>query len=235
MRPLIGVTCDYDWDSGKSQLHSGYYEGIFQAGGLPFLIPVLEPFCAADVISRLNGLVLTGGQDVDSYLFGEEPHPKVGKINPYRDELEITLCKEAVAHNIPVLGICRGAQIMNIAMGGTIYQDIETQVNDSELICHDQQAPKWFGIHEVEMRDESNLCEIFGAKVIRTNSFHHQAIRQVGESLFAVAHTRDGIIEAIESKAHSFYIGVQWHPERMLDKDTNTLKLFEAFVKAAEV
>ena len=235
MRPIIGITCDYDWEVGRSQLYSGYYEGISQAGGLPFLIPALESSYASDIISRLNGLVLTGGQDVDSYLFGEEPHPKVGRMNPYRDELEIALCKEAVIHNIPVLGICRGAQIMNVAMGGTIYQDIESQVEDAKLICHDQQAPKWFGIHEVEIGDGSSLREIFGAKVIRTNSFHHQAIRRPGEMLIAVGHTRDGIVEAIETKDHSFYIGVQWHPERMLNKDINALKLFQAFIRAAEV
>ena len=233
MRPVIGITCDYDWETGDSRLRPGYFEGIYRSGGLPFLIPALDSAAAGPITARLDGLLLTGGQDPDPCWFGEEPHPAIGNVNPCRDKLELALAQEANAGGIPVLGICRGIQMMNIAMGGDIYQDIYTQAEDGEsLLCHQQPAPKWYGFHEVRISEESALRRILEAGLIRVNSFHHQAVRRPGRSLHAVAHTSDGIIEAIESEDHPFFIGVQWHPERMLG-DKVMIRLFEAFVKAA--
>jgi putative glutamine amidotransferase len=234
MRPVIGVTCDYDWETGNSQLRPGYFEGVYRSGGLPFLIPVLESSGAADVIVRLDGLLLTGGQDIDPRFFHEEPHPAIGWVNPCRDELEIALCREAEERGIPVFGICRGVQLMNVAMGGDLYQDIRTGTETGGVLCHDQPAPKWYGFHEVRIQEGSKLREILGTGLIRANSFHHQAVRRPGRSLYATAHTSDGIIEAIESDAHPFFIGVQWHPERMLENRT-MIKLFEALVRNAAV
>lgn len=232
MKPVIGITCDFDWETGNSQLRPGYFEGVYRSGGLPFLIPALEPSSAAQVVSRLDGLLLTGGQDIDPHFFGEDPHPAIGRVNPYRDELEITLCREAAQRKIPVFGICRGVQLMNVATGGDLYQDLNTQVGSESLMCHDQPAPKWYGFHEVRIKNGTLLKDILGTERARTNSFHHQAVRILGSSLSASAHTSDGIIEAIESINHPFYVGVQWHPERMLD-DKVMFKLFQAFVKAA--
>jgi putative glutamine amidotransferase len=232
MRPVIGITCDFDWETGNSLLRPGYFEGVCRSGGLPFLIPALEPLSAASIVSRLDGLLLSGGQDIDPHFFGEEPHPAIGRINPCRDELEIALCLEAVRHKIPVFGICRGMQLMNAAMGGDLYQDLSAQASSDKLICHDQPAPKWYGFHEVQIEDGSRLKDILGTGHARANSFHHQAVRSLGRSLRASAHTGDGIIEAIESEDHPFFIGVQWHPERMLE-DKVMFRLFEAFVNAA--
>jgi putative glutamine amidotransferase len=232
VKPVIGITCDFDWETGSSQLRPGYFEGVYRSGGLPFLIPALEPSGAADIVSRLGGLLLTGGQDVDPRFFGEEPHTAIGRVNPCRDEWEIALCREAAERQIPVFGICRGAQLMNIAMGGDIYQDLKSQANNANLICHDQPAPKWYGFHEVQIEDGTLLKSILGMGQVRANSFHHQAVRRPGTSLRTTAHTSDGIIEAVESECHPFFLGVQWHPERMLE-DKIMFRLFEAFVKAA--
>jgi len=235
VRPVIGITCDYDWETGDSRLRPGYFEGIYRSGGLPFLIPALDPAAAGPVMARLDGLLLTGGQDPDPRWFGEEPHPAIGNVNPCRDRLELALAREADAGDIPVFGICRGIQMMNIAMGGDIWQDIYTQAEDGKpLLCHQQPAPKWYGFHEVRIFEESALRRILGTGQVRVNSFHHQAVRHPGKGLHAVAHTSDGIIEAIESEIHPFFIGVQWHPERMLE-DPVMIRLFEAFVKAAAV
>jgi putative glutamine amidotransferase len=233
MRPVIGITCDYDWENSRVQLHSSYYEGVFRSGGQPFLIPCLEEFFSSDILDRLDGLLLTGGQDCDSYLFGEEPHPQVGNINPLRDSLEIELCREAAARDMPVLGICRGIQVINIAMGGDIYQDLPTQWEGKPLVCHNQRGPRWFGVHEVHLKGESLLRKVMGVDKIRTNSFHHQAVRRLAEGFKAVGHTVDGVIEAMESSSHSFLIGVQWHPERMWERDPRMLQLFCALTDVA--
>jgi putative glutamine amidotransferase len=232
MRPVIGITCDFDWETGNSQLRPGYFEGVYRSGGLPFLIPVIEPSAASQVISKLDGLLLTGGSDVDPYFFNMEPHPALGRVNPYRDELELTLCREARQKGLPVFGICRGVQLMNVAMGGDLYQDIAAEMESDTIICHDQQAPKWYGSHEVTIKEGTRLQKILGTEKVRANSFHHQAIRQLGRSLYPSAYASDGTIEAVECDDNSFFLGVQWHPERMLE-DKIMIKLFEAFVKEA--
>lgn len=236
MRPIIGITCDYDWEARNFLLPSGYVEGVCQAGGFPLLIPPTSANATEKgisvIISQIQGLLLTGGQDVHPRYFGEEPHAAIGRVNPPRDDLELPICQAAVEVNMPVLGICRGAQLMNIALGGDVYQDLSTQYKDGELICHDQSAPKWAPFHHVSIKEESRLHQILGTHQIDTNSFHHQAVRTLASSMEAVAWAADGVIEATESKSHTFLIGVQWHPERMLE-DPHMIRLFEAFVEAA--
>lgn len=240
MRPIIGITCDFDWERGIYQLKPGYVEGVYRSGGVPLLIPPLPCSRAWDAISdpvdeligRIHGLLLSGGQDVHSSYFGEQPHAAIGQVNPLRDEMELSLCRHAVQAGLPVFGICRGAQLLNIALGGDIYQDLHSQAGEKGLICHDQPAPKWFGFHDVTIIEGSRLHQILGTSKLPTNSFHHQAIRRPAPKLKSVAATADGVIEAVESDSHPFLIGVQWHPECMLD-DLYMLKLFEAFVQAA--
>lgn len=234
-RPVIGITCDYDWKNERNILNSGYVEGVYKAGGLPMLIPFVNPTTtiAKDIISNIDALLLTGGQDLDSYYFGEAPHPKIGNINPYRDELEFALVKEAVYKDIPILGICRGCQLMNVFMGGDLYQDITSQVSNRSLICHDQNAPRWFAIHEVFIKEDTMLKSILVSDSIRTNSFHHQAVRQLGSGLVVNSFTDDGVIEGFESTNLKFFMGIQWHPECMLNEYPITLELFEGFVNAA--
>ncbi|HHY82198.1 MAG TPA: gamma-glutamyl-gamma-aminobutyrate hydrolase family protein [Clostridiales bacterium] len=233
MKPVIGITCDYDWEKETIQLKPGYVQGVCRAGGLPYLIPPVSGYNASDIIGKLDGLLLTGGQDVDPRFFGEQPHPAIGRINPYRDELELSLCREAAESGLPIFGICRGIQLINIAMGGDIFQDLGMAKGERELICHSQNAPKWHGVHEVKIKEGTKLHKILGTDLLYANSFHHQSVRRPAWPLEAVAHTQDGIIEAVESGQHMFFIGVQWHPECMLE-DRYMQKLFDAFVSAAK-
>src|SRR5690554_5148223 len=132
MKPIIGITCDYDWEKGSFQLKPGYVEGIYRCGGQPFLIPPWYGVAASNdtshIIKQLDGLLLSGGQDVHPRFFNEAPHAAIGRVNPYRDEMELALCRQAVQAGIPVFGICRGMQLLNIALGGDIYQDLQAQL-----------------------------------------------------------------------------------------------------------
>ncbi|HHU48810.1 MAG: gamma-glutamyl-gamma-aminobutyrate hydrolase family protein [Caldicoprobacterales bacterium] len=239
MKPVIGITCDYDWEKHTFQLKSGYVEGIYRCGGMPFLIPPLFSDEASNgsnivtgIIHRIHGLLLSGGQDVHPRYFQEQPHISIGRVNPFRDQTELSLCRQAVKIGIPVFGICRGIQLMNIALGGDIYQDLMAQAGDKGLICHDQPAPKWFGFHNVHIKEGSRLHHILGTTKLSTNTFHHQAVRRPAPQLEIAATAPDGVIEAVECSSHPFLIGVQWHPECMLE-DPYMIKLFQAFVEAA--
>jgi len=231
--PIIGVTCDYDVEKQTSQLHRGYYDAIVEAGGVPVLIPNMHQEKALQILTFLDGLLLTGGNDVDPSFFGEAPIPKLGFVNPFRDSLEISLCRQAMRQDIPVLGICRGIQLMNIAMGGTIYQDLESQWTSGQLYKHRQQAPDWYGSHEVELDKGSKLRQMLGVEKLFTNSFHHQAIKKLAACFKITAWCGDGVVEGIESLCHSFAVGVQWHPEKMWQRDEKMLGLFKGLVNAA--
>lgn len=233
-RPIIGITCDYDIEKGVSQLYRGYYNAVLRAGGLPFLIANMGEDNISEILDPLDGILFTGGQDVEPEYFGENPHQNLGSVNPYRDQLEIPLCRKALGEDMPILGICRGVQLMNVAMGGTIYQDLESQWERGELQKHNQLAPDWYGSHEVELVKGSKLADVLGVERIRTNSFHHQAIKEPAQCFKIGAFCGDGVIEGIESRHHSFAIGVQWHPERMWEKDERMLSLFKGLINAAK-
>ncbi|HHZ12336.1 MAG TPA: gamma-glutamyl-gamma-aminobutyrate hydrolase family protein [Clostridiales bacterium] len=232
-KPLIGVTCDYDVQKQTSQIFDGYYRAILRSGGLPYLIPRIDEGTIPEIIDLLGGIVFTGGGDVDPAYFGEAPNPRLGSINPYRDRLEIPLCREVMDRDIPVLGICRGMQLMNIAMGGEIYQDLDSQWDKGFLQKHSQLAPDWYGSHVVELAKGSRLAELLRNERIRTNSFHHQAVREPADCFRVTARCDDGVVEGIESPSHTFAVGVQWHPERMWEKDERMLGLFNGLVDAA--
>lgn len=231
--PIIGITCDYDVAKQASQLHRGYYDAIVEAGGLPVLLPNMHEEKALELLNSLDGLLLSGGNDVEPGFFGEAPIPKLGFINPFRDSLEISLCRQAMKQDMPVLGICRGIQLMNIAMGGTIYQDLESQWTSGKLYKHSQQAPDWYGSHEVELEKDSKLIQLLGVEKLRTNSFHHQAIKKLAPCFKATAWCGDGVVEGIESPSHTFAVGVQWHPEKMWQRDEKMLGLFKGLVSAS--
>ncbi|HPT78682.1 MAG TPA: gamma-glutamyl-gamma-aminobutyrate hydrolase family protein [Candidatus Atribacteria bacterium] len=232
MKPVIGVTCDFDLHEHRSQVFSGYYESIIHAGGIPLLIPCSEGLSAEELFDKFDGLLLTGGQDIDPYLYGEEPHPDIGSVYTARDRLEIDLCRKAAEADMPVLGICKGLQVMNVAMGGTLIQDIRSALGEKAL-CHSQKAPGFLSIHDIHISRGSKLGSIFNSETLRVNSFHHQAIKDTGGPLVITARAGDGIAEAAESSVHRFFVGVQWHPERMISKAPEMLKLFEALVREA--
>lgn len=232
-KPLIGITPSYDYNENRVRISDFYHRGVEAAGGLPVILPVPSSLNTLEsIISKLDGILFSGGTDIDPKHFGENTLPQNGEVNPYRDETELFLAKLAFQRNLPALGICRGVQIMNIALGGTIYQDIQTQYQ-GEHIKHSQSAPSWYPCHKVIIKKESKLFNILDQGEIEVNSFHHQALKQIAKDFQVSATSPDGITEAIESPFHQFYIGVQWHPELMWEKSSHMLKLFEAFVSSA--
>jgi len=232
MQPLIGISCSYDEDLGRFYLPGGYIESVIKAGGVPVILPgagsikTVSPYFAV-----IKGLILAGGGDVDPTHFNEEPLPGLGEITPERDRFEMMLVKNALRVNLPILGICRGIQVLNVACGGTLVQHIPLGIK--RPLKHSQSAPRWYPTHKVLIEKSSSLGEIFKKNSIRVNSFHHQAVRDPGPGLSISAVSNDGIIEGIEHPGHRFVIGVQWHPECMVEKDKYSRLLFKAFVEAA--
>ncbi|MFZ5897912.1 MAG: gamma-glutamyl-gamma-aminobutyrate hydrolase family protein [Bacillota bacterium] len=231
--PIIGITCAQDNALGRVFLADYYYRAIENAGGSPVLLPpVRNVEKIRSIVEWIDGLLLSGGSDVDPVFFGEEPLPGTGEITPERDWMEITATQTALAAGLPVLGICRGIQVLNIAAGGNIYQDIRGTV---AKIKHNQEAPRWYATHSVKILPESLLADITARTSLRVNSFHHQAVRDVAPGFRAVAWAADGIIEAIEYRSPDarFALGVQWHPEVMWERETAHYRLFARFVAAA--
>jgi putative glutamine amidotransferase len=226
---IIGITCDYNWEENDIKIYEGYVEAITKAGGMPILLPGNDIQEIPSILDMVDGIMLIGGQDVDPYLYGEAPHMKIGSVNPRRDEFELELCRRALDRNVRILGICRGIQILNVAAGGTLYQDISSQWEKGEPINHNQKGPKWFGSHMVEVVPDSRLYKILGEKNIRVNSFHHQAVKDIPKGFRVVASSSDGVIEAIEGTYDTFVLGVQWHPERMTKDYIIMQRIFDHF------
>lgn len=233
MRKLIGISSSvYTTRSGVEGIFAGddYTAAIVQAGGLPMVLPMIEDDGAvADLADQLDGLLLTGGVDVDPSFFGEEPVPQLGEVSPVRDAMELKLTKEFLSRNKPVFGICRGMQVLNVAAGGSLYQDLAAQ--KKRVIQHTQRAPRWHASHEAAVLAKTKLREIFQSEKIRINSFHHQAVKEVADGFIVSATAQDGVIEAIESKQHRYVVAVQWHPENMWRKDPMFFRLFKTFVE----
>jgi len=227
MKPVIGLTCSID--NQKHFLNNDYTEAIIRAGGLPLVIPMGTETDVVQLAGLVDGLLLTGGNDPNPFLFGQEPHPRLGEVTPDRDALEVELARHFLYLNKPILGICRGMQILNVAVGGTLYQDISQ--HKGELLQHLQDAPRFHASHYVHVEEGSILQQLSGQERITVNSFHHQAVRDVAPSFVASGIASDGIIEAIESRRHRFVLGVQWHPEGMAMKgEPVSIKLFEHFL-----
>lgn len=232
MKPIIGVTSSFK-DERTMLVSYDNIDSITAAGGIPFVLPnLVEEGQITQITEQIDGLLVTGGGDIDPTLFAEEPHRNLGTINPERDIFEVSLIKKMMAAGKPVLGICRGCQILNIAAGGDMYQDIYTQ-NDKELFQHSQRAPRWYASHYVKVEAGSLLANVVGHTEFKVNSFHHQTVREMAPGFTITARANDGVIEAFESKQHPFVMGVQWHPECMTVKgDVPSIKLFNAFVAA---
>ena len=230
-RPLIGITPGYDYEQNKLYVKRGYYEGVNQAGGLAIVLPVAtNEDILLEAIDRCDGFLISGGPDVDARLYGEHNLPFNDTISPYRDCMEILIIKKAFELNKPIFGICRGIQIMNIALGGTLYQNIYSQAEGKCLIKHSQSAPEWYPTHEICIEKGSRVWAAFMKEHADVNSFHHQAIKDVAPGFIVTSRTTDGIIESIEHTSQAFALGVQWHPELMWEENRLHLKLFEEFV-----
>ncbi len=234
MRPVIGITCSLEQNTDRSYLAQDYVRAVEAAGGVPVALPVLKNVALVPQhLSGIDGLLLSGGVDVDPRFFGEEPQPWLGEITPERDWYELELVGQALERKTPMLAICRGMQVLNIAAGGSIHQDISRGVRNS--LKHSQQAPRWYPSHCVDILPGTRLAAIFQNAPLRVNSFHHQAVKLPAPGFAVTARSSDGVIEAIEHMAAVFTLGVQFHPECMWERDKIFLELFRALVEAASV
>lgn len=236
MKPLIGITSSIEKDETAHKVYDHNVRAIIEAGGVPLLLPnISDQASIARLAEEIDGLLGSGGYDIDPSYYQEEPHQKLGTVTPRRDEFEHALFQKVLELNKPILGICRGMQMLNVAAGGKLYQDIYSQI-DEELLKHSQDAPTYYGTHTIRLEEGSLLQEIVQSNELRVNSRHHQAVKEVAKDFMVSARARDGIIEAIESKEHSFALGVQWHPENMLEgKDEASELIFKAFINACKV
>jgi putative glutamine amidotransferase len=217
-------------------LTRNYIDAILAAGGLPILLPAQDDHADA-ILDLVDGLLLSGGSDLDPALYGDtDVHPRTYGIDPLRDRFEIDLARGAVARDIPLLCICRGIQVLNVALGGTLYQDIADQVG--RTILHRQgeaEIDPAEPSHRVRLDGNSRLGSIYGVTSVDVNSFHHQVIRKVATPLVTVGESEDGLAEAVEMPDRSFVCGIQWHPEMMFERHPEHAAPFAAFVEAASV
>lgn len=229
MAPIIGITFSSNIVSGTSK---NYIHAIEEFGGT---VRKLHPGVSDSKFADIDGLLLTGGPDIDPKYYGEEVH-ETTDINPDRDKLELPLCKWAIKKDLPVFGICRGIQIMNVAIGSSLYQDIPSQFTDH--LTHkiiENTDDSW---HNIQIQPASLLNQITGETIAEVNSRHHQSLKVIGEGFTVTAQSKDGIVEAIEDTSKRFMLGVQYHPERMFkEPDSSELqehsaKLFTAFIDA---
>lgn len=235
-RPRIGVTGVERPSDGivRGGVNTRYLEAVLATGGLPIILPpTLAPRDARELFNDCAGLLLTGGEDIDPALYAALPHPRLGTTDRRRDDNELALIEAARARRIPVLGICRGIQILNVAFGGTLWQDLPSERPGS--VVHDQRDPRGARTHAVEVSVGSRLSEILGGGRHEVNSLHHQGIRRLGEGLAAVASSPDDLIEAVESTDRSeWLLGVAWHPEELVgDSESADRRLFASFISAA--
>ena len=245
MAPVIGVTATLksDVDSvAERPLGSfvradlDYVAGVAGAGGITVVLAP-NPETADQVGGGIDGLLLCGGSDPEPGYYGEEPIPELGVTLPERDEFEMALVEGALERGMPVFGICRGLQVLNVALGGTLYQDLPSQLPADGSIAHRQQSPKWQWTHEVEVDGDSSIAGIMETGGLRVNSYHHQAVKDLADGLVVSAHASDGVVEAVESRnlSERWLIGVQWHAEAMRDASgPEHRNLFVAHVEAAE-
>jgi putative glutamine amidotransferase len=243
--PVIGVTATLKEDMEEVATRPlgrfvradfDYVDGVAQAGGAPVVLPpVMDARAADSVVEGLDGLLLSGGSDLHPSYYGEEPIPELDVTIPERDELEMALLESALHRGIPIFGICRGLQVLNVAFDGTLYQDLPSQV-DQDLLKHRQTTPKWQATHEIEVHGDTGIAGIMGGGTIKVNSYHHQAIKDLAGDFVVSAKSSDGIVEAIEYRdlSERWIVAVQWHAEAMRQSGSEHRSLFEAHVAAAE-
>lgn len=225
--PMIAVTSDCK--EGKYMIRKEYTDAILEAGGLPVCLPYTSnQEVISSILNQVNGVLLSGGEDIDPLIYGEEPSPKIGKINPERDAFEVCLTRFALNQNLPILAICRGQLLLNVAAGGTLYQDVYAE--SGATLQHKQLGPRDHASHRVKVKSKTRLHEIVKADTLLVNSFHHQAVKKLAPGFRISAEASDGVIEAIESTNHAFVIGVQWHPGSLITKDIYSRAIFRAFV-----
>jgi putative glutamine amidotransferase len=238
VQPLIGITTSSftspttGWEYNRAYVAP--IQAIADAGGLPVLIPL----CVSDdvlraIYNRLDGVLLPGGGDVDPVFYGAQKHPKTGEADDLRDHVELQVAHWALDDDLPLMGICRGHQVLSVAMGGTLVQDIPSQVQTELLHDFPNDRPRGDHAHFVEIDPASRLAGILGTTRVEVNSLHHQSVEAAPPGAFVTAYAPDGVVEALEMPDKQFVLSVQWHPEDMYQNDDAMKKLFRAFVEAA--
>lgn len=218
-------------------MNQRYFLACTSVGAIPWMVPLLDddPETLRGIYEHLDGIFLAGGVDVDPSSYGDDRHALCGRTDLARDRVELQFARWALEDGKPVLGVCRGMQVINVAAGGTLYQDCADQFPDS--IKHDYfPGAGWardYLAHEVRVEEGTRLRRLFDADRVMVNSMHHQAIRRIGEGLVASAVAPDGLVEAVEGSGDAYMVGVQWHPEMLIDTDEGTRRVFEEFMAAA--
>jgi putative glutamine amidotransferase len=240
-RPVIGITCsrsvngrwsDYSLGHFMEFAFDAYSQAVLNCGGAPLLVPISQDKSSlAAICRRIDGLILTGGPDVNPRFYNEEPRQGLMDVDEAQDLMELELTRLAVAADLPVFGICRGLQVLNVAMGGTLVQDIARQV--PKACNHAPRADRSTVSHKVRIEPHTRLQSILHRRSLWVNSKHHQAVNRLAPGLMVCAVATDGIIEALEAADKSFLLAVQWHPEGLWQEDAAARKLFKALVTAA--
>jgi len=239
-KPLIGITASSIDHRGPAYgevytLTRKYAEGVLRAGGVPVIVPYnLDEDSLRILFDRLDGLLLSGGGDIDPATYGEPAHPATNEIEADRDRVELALARWVIDTEKPFLAICRGIQVLNVALGGTLVQDIPSEVPDAlEHSFERGIVERGYHAHPVKIAADSRLAQVMQTEIAQTNSWHHQAIKQAASKLKVTAYAPDGVIEAVEVPGRRFAIGVQWHPEWMFEDQPEMLRLFEGLVTTA--
>jgi putative glutamine amidotransferase len=240
--PLVGVSTSEVRSAGDRELVSQgepprtelalgerYLDAVRAAGGMAVILAPVEPNAIESLLGRLDAVVLSGGPDLHPSAYGAIPHPELGPTEPALDRFELELARMAVTRGLPVLGICRGMQVLNVALGGSLHQhlpDLDGQVD------HRQDAPSGEPTHRVTLARDSRLTKVIGRRYVEVNSFHHQGLHALGKGLAIAGHAPDGHVEAVEVPGRRFTFGVQWHAECLVDRPEH-LALFRGLVRAA--
>lgn len=230
-KPVIAVTPL--WDVGRESIWMlpAYVKALEDQGAIPLILPLTDDRDILDwALEGCDGLLLTGGQDVDPRHYGEEPHPKLGELAPVRDGQELYLIPRALEQDLPLFGICRGEQILNVALGGSLYQDLPSQL--PQALSHSMKPPYDRGVHRVSLVPESPLGALLEVEQLSVNSRHHQGIKALAPGLEVMAVAEDGLVEAVRVPGKTFAWAVQWHPEHAYEADGASRALFGAFVAA---
>lgn len=235
MRPIIGLTHSIQLDEKKLYMPMSYSIAVRKAGGTPVLLPITRDDEVIESYAGLvDGVLFSGGDDIDPRSYGEDQVWPCGDICPLRDEFEIKLARLLMEKypEKPVLGVCRGEQVLNVALGGTLYQDLKSQLPG--CISHQQHQIAPYASHSVTLTEGSKLHAIFGGTKISANSHHHQAVKQIADGLKVTAIAPDGVVEGFEKPDHPYFVAVQWHPERLVERAENAphKQLFTSFVDA---
>jgi putative glutamine amidotransferase len=230
-RPVIGITLGDGDAPGLHAMREDYVRSVEQATAVPVVLPPVDPAHAPLVLDRIDGVVLSGGADVDPAFYGEAPHPKLRRVNRRRDEFELALMREALQRDRPILAICRGLQVLNVASGGTLLQDIPSEL--AVAMSHDGAGRRTIRCHDVALVAGTRLRSLLGQDTVSVNSFHHQAIDRLGAGLRVSARCPgDGVIEGVEIPDCRFAVAVQWHPESFWRERDSFQVLFDAHAEA---